>query len=178
MVLETTWHTPTGWLVVHDLLVIRPGPTPVDRRPGYRRAPADFAATGVLLRTATCIGGKVEVMVNCFPLFNYGTTGGTWSYDDDDYVSMTGRPDRGDLPLDLARGTSGSGRSAARCYGRTTLDEGESAFITLSWGAGTVPGSREEAADDMHATVGYWRDWLGTAKCPTIRGGPTSSAAR
>ena len=23
MVLETTWHTPTGWLVVHDLLVIR-----------------------------------------------------------------------------------------------------------------------------------------------------------
>jgi GH15 family glucan-1,4-alpha-glucosidase len=22
MVLETTWHTPTGWLVVHDLLVM------------------------------------------------------------------------------------------------------------------------------------------------------------
>jgi len=26
------------------------------------------------------IGGQVEVMVNCSPLFNYGTTGGTWSY--------------------------------------------------------------------------------------------------
>ena len=24
MVLETTWHTPTGWLVVEDLLVVRP----------------------------------------------------------------------------------------------------------------------------------------------------------
>src|ERR1700739_3863066 len=24
MVVETTWHTPTGWLVVHDLLVVRP----------------------------------------------------------------------------------------------------------------------------------------------------------
>ena len=38
MVVETTWHTPTGWLVVQDLMVIRK----VDdetRRPGYRRAP-------------------------------------------------------------------------------------------------------------------------------------------
>src|ERR1700751_847726 len=24
MVLETRWHTPTGWLVVHDFLVVRP----------------------------------------------------------------------------------------------------------------------------------------------------------
>ncbi len=24
MVLETTWHTPTGWLLVQDLLVVRP----------------------------------------------------------------------------------------------------------------------------------------------------------
>ena len=52
MVVETTWHTPTGWLVVQDLMVIRKveGGT---RRPGYRRAPSDSAAAGVLLRTAT-----------------------------------------------------------------------------------------------------------------------------
>ena len=24
MVLETTWHTPTGWLVVNDMFVVRP----------------------------------------------------------------------------------------------------------------------------------------------------------
>ena len=79
MVLETTWHTPTGWLVVHDLLVM--GRTDVrHRRAGYRRALTDFGATGVLLRTATCIGGEVEVMVDCSPRFNYGTTGATWSY--------------------------------------------------------------------------------------------------
>ena len=48
MVVETTWHTPTGWLVVQDFMVIRK----VDegaRRPGYRRAPMDSAAVGVLL---------------------------------------------------------------------------------------------------------------------------------
>ena len=47
MVLETTWHTPTGWLVVHDLLVM--GRTDVShRRADYRRAPTDFGATGRL----------------------------------------------------------------------------------------------------------------------------------
>src|SRR5215203_5130748 len=29
-VLETTWHTPTGWLIVWDLLVM--GPAPIDER--------------------------------------------------------------------------------------------------------------------------------------------------
>ena len=52
MVLETTWHTPAGWLVVHDLLVM--GRTDVShRRADYRRALTDFGATGVLLRTAS-----------------------------------------------------------------------------------------------------------------------------
>ena len=32
MVLETTWHTPTGWLVVQDFLVIRPVRTPIAAR--------------------------------------------------------------------------------------------------------------------------------------------------
>jgi alpha,alpha-trehalase len=78
-VLETTWHTPAGWLVVHDLLVM--GRTDAShRRADYRRGPAGFGATGVLLRTATCIGGEAEVMVDCSPLFGYGATGGTWSY--------------------------------------------------------------------------------------------------
>ncbi len=63
MVVETTWHTPTGWLVVHDLLVVRPLATE-QRRPDYRRAPGDAAATGTLLRLAECIEGRVELVVN------------------------------------------------------------------------------------------------------------------
>ena len=100
MVLETTWHTPAGWLIVHDLLVM--GRTDAShRRADYRRAPAGFGATGVLLRTATCIGGQVEVMVDCSPLFNYGTTGATWSYQGEGYASMKAAPKEGDLRLDL-----------------------------------------------------------------------------
>ncbi len=46
MVVETTWHTPTGWLVVQDLMVVRK----VDegaRRPGYRTGPHRFGAPSV-----------------------------------------------------------------------------------------------------------------------------------
>src|SRR5271166_2194777 len=64
MVLETTWHTPTGWMVVSDLLPVTR--TRLDgRREDRRRAPSDYGATGSLVRIATCISGRVEVVVNC-----------------------------------------------------------------------------------------------------------------
>ena len=79
MVLETTWQTPTGWMTVQDFLVI--GPIQAgSRRPDYHRAPSDFGAVGALVRIATCISGRVEAVVNCGPLFNYGNAGGTWNY--------------------------------------------------------------------------------------------------
>src|ERR1700729_3793577 len=65
-------------------------------------APTDVGATGVLLRRATCISGRVEAVVNCAPLFDYGTAGGTWTYRGDGYESMTIAPKEGDLRLDLS----------------------------------------------------------------------------
>ena len=60
MVLETTWHTPTGWLVVNDLFVVRPV-SDEGRRADYKRVPRVGAGVGTILRTATCISGKVDV---------------------------------------------------------------------------------------------------------------------
>ena len=122
MVLETTWQTPTGWMVVQDFLAM--GPVQHEgRRPDYHRAPADFGAVGALVRIATCISGRVEVAVNCGPLFDYGRTGGTWSYKGDSYDAMTLTPAEGDLQLELS-GTVPLGVLGARCYGRTTLTAG------------------------------------------------------
>jgi alpha,alpha-trehalase len=164
MVLETTWQTPTGWMTVHDLLVI--GRTQDQaRRADYHRAPADFGAVGALVRIATCISGHVEVMVNCGPQFNYGATGGTWSYRGEGYGAMTAAPEEGDLRLDLA-GSVPLGVIGARAYGRTTLTQGQSAFVVLSWGDAKVPASQEEAAAALNTTVDFWRDWLSTAKIP------------
>ncbi|MGO8958978.1 MAG: trehalase-like domain-containing protein [Streptosporangiaceae bacterium] len=158
MVLETTWQTPTGWMTVHDLLVM--GPTQTEkRRADYRRAPSDLGAVGALVRIATCISGRVEAMVNCAPVFNYGTVGGKWSYKDEGYDAMTVASEEGDMRLELT-GSFGLGVMGARCYGRTTLTTGQSAFMVLSWGDAKVPGDQDEAFQALSTTVDYWRDWL------------------
>jgi GH15 family glucan-1,4-alpha-glucosidase len=164
MVLETTWQTPTGWMTVHDLLVVGPAEV-AGRRADYHRAPSDFGAVGALVRIATCISGRVEVMVNCAPLFNYGTAGGMWSYRGGGYDGMMVAPAEGDVRLELA-GNVRLGVLGARCYGRTTLSQGQSAFVVLSWGDAKVPASQEEAFSALNTTVDFWRDWLSTAKIP------------
>ncbi len=164
MVLETTWQTPTGWMTVHDLLAVGPLQNQ-RRRADYHRAPTDFGAVGVLLRIATCISGRVEITVNCGPQFDYGSTGGTWSYQGDGYDSMTIAPEKGDVQLVLA-GSIPLGVLGARCYGRTTLTQGESAFVALSWGDAKVPANQDEALAMLNTTVDFWRDWLSSAKIP------------
>ncbi len=163
MVVETTWHTPTGWLVVQDLMVIRK----VDggaRRPGYRRAPTDSAAVGVLLRTATCVAGNVEVVANCVPLFDYGVGVGQWSYSGDGYGSASVASPDGETTLSVVSSLR-LGLVGARSYGRTSLAEGESAFIALSWGD-AAPTTHEQVEADLVSTVSYWRSWLATGTFP------------
>ena len=135
MVLETTWHTPSGWLVVQDLLVVQ-SIEDGRRRTDYRRAPGDSAPSGVLLRIATCIEGHVEVIVNLVPVFEYGMQTGMWSYEGDGYETMSVCPPVGDPSLTL-RSSFGLGAAGVRCYGRSTLAKGESAFVALRGRAAT-----------------------------------------
>jgi alpha,alpha-trehalase len=164
MVLETTWQTPTGWMVVQDFLAVGPVQDQ-GRRPDYRRAPTDTGAVGALVRVAACISGHVEVMVNCGPLFNYGTAAATWGYRGEGYDAMTAAPAEGGVRLELA-GSIQLGVLGARAYGRTTLTQGQSAFVVLSWGDATVPASQQEAAAALDITVDFWRDWLSAATIP------------
>jgi alpha,alpha-trehalase len=157
-VLETTWHTPTGWLIVWDLLVVGPAPTD-ERRDRYRRVPGDTMAQSTLLRIATCCSGRVEVQANCIPQFDYGVNSGEWSYDDDGYERVTVRC--GDLALDLT-GSLRLGILGPRTYGRTTLEHNETAWLALSW-EGDHPTSEDEAMAQLAATEKYWRDWLALA---------------
>ncbi len=131
MALETTWHTPTGWLVVRDLLVVQ-ATNGDSRRADYRRAPGDSAATGTLLRFASCTDGRVEVLANIVPVYEYGSIIGRWEYDGEGYGAMTAKPPSGDPALAVTS-TLRLGTAGARCYGRTTLAKGDSAFVSLSW---------------------------------------------
>jgi GH15 family glucan-1,4-alpha-glucosidase len=163
-VLETTWHTASGWLTVQDALVMTPVENAV-RRDSYRRVPDDAIAHGVLLRVATCFSGRVEMETNCLPLFDYGRVPAHWEYDGPGYDRLTTSVD--DLTLEL-RGNMRLGVAGTRAYGRTTLEAGETAYLALSW-TGSAPASLDEALAQLHDTEDFWRTWLGTGEFPDHR---------
>src|SRR6478672_470053 len=77
-VLETTWKTPSGWIVVRDALTM--GPT--DHEDGitpHTRPPADDDAEHMLVRSVECLGGRVELELICEPAFDYGRTPAEWT---------------------------------------------------------------------------------------------------
>jgi alpha,alpha-trehalase len=161
LVLETTWQLPTGWLVVHDSLVVRPWPGG-ERPEHYRRAPGDFSAEGVLLRVATCVDGDVEVMVNCLPLFDYGREAPAWEYAGDGYEQARAAGGSAELLLTT---NMRLGLMAARAYGHTRLSEGNSVFAALSWN-GSGPQTLDEAFERGVATARFWRSWLKNGSFP------------
>ena len=163
LIAETSWHTPTGWLTVLDLLVV--GSTDSPRREKYRRALADDAAQGTLLRISTCESGRVEVSLDCMPLFDYGRIQGEWLYEGDSYDRL--RVTGAGLSLALASSLR-LGVTEARVYGRTHLDAGAAAFVALSWD-GDPPTSLDGALAQLEETRAFWHDWLSAAKIPDHR---------
>ena len=146
-----------------DLLVV--GPTDSPRREKYRRAPADAAARGTLLRVAMCESGRVEVSLDCMPLFDYGRIQGEWRYEGDSYDRL--RVTGAGLSLSLASSLR-LGVTEARAYGRTHLDAGAAAFVALSWD-GDPPTSVDGALAQLEETKAFWRDWLSAAQIPDHR---------
>ena len=80
LVLETTWQTPTGWLVVRDALIMAPWHNTDQRSKTHRRSPTDYDAAHVLLRTIKCVYGNVDLQMSCEPVFDYARKGAKWPY--------------------------------------------------------------------------------------------------
>src|SRR5204862_3157866 len=59
MVLETTWQTRTGWMIVRDALAIGPWYSG-QRLSRYRRPPGGHEAEHRLPRTGRCVNGHVD----------------------------------------------------------------------------------------------------------------------
>jgi GH15 family glucan-1,4-alpha-glucosidase len=164
MVMETTWYTATGWLLVRDALVMGPWAGGA-RLPDHRRPPSDFTAHGMLVRTATCMEGHVEIELDCLPLFDYGQLNGLWSYASDDYGVATCRAD-GQPELTL-RSNMRLGLGGARAIARTTLRPGDAVFVALDWGhADICVDTVDKAQRELDGTVDAWRDWIKHAQMP------------
>ena len=69
--LATTWHTPTGWILVREALTLGPR-TGEDTVTPHTRPPADEDGDHMLVRNVACLDGHVEVELVCEPVFDYG----------------------------------------------------------------------------------------------------------
>jgi GH15 family glucan-1,4-alpha-glucosidase len=165
-VLVTTWKTPSGWVAVHDALTLgtRGGDDSVTP---HTRPPADDDADHLLVRTAVCLDGQVEIELVCEPIFDYGRVPGTWTIrDGDDHAAdATGADQTIRLATDLSVGSEGE-----RVRARHVLNAGERVFCSLSWAKDlAAPNDVDEAEARIAATVRFWRAWLGRARIPDHR---------
>src|SRR6187399_2994670 len=77
-ILETTWKTPNGWIVVRDALTMGPRESEDTITP-HTRPPADDDADHMLVRSVECLEGNVEVELVCEPAFDYGRMPAKWT---------------------------------------------------------------------------------------------------
>jgi alpha,alpha-trehalase len=166
--LVTSWKTPTGWVVVRDALTMGPR-RGEDTVTPHTRPPADEDADHVLVRTAECIDGRVEIDLVCEPAFDYGRVPGEWTLSADRHrAEVTGAEQVLELQTDMLVGIE-----AGRARARHVLRAGESVYCALAWSEqARVPTTVEEAREQLEATTNFWRDWLSLAVIPDHELGP------
>ncbi len=162
-VMTTTWHTPTGWLVVRDALVMGPRRR-ADAVTPHTRPPADDDAEHMLVRVVECLEGSVEIELVCEPGFDYGRTDAQWAQVDAEghAADATGAGQTVRLGTDMLIGIEvGSARA------RHVVKKGEKAFCAISWAEDfELPTDAADAAARVDATVQFWRSWLARARVP------------
>ena len=165
LVIETTWVTDTGWVVVKDALTIADW-APSDGDEAHHRGRPETAheSDRSLLRTMTCIDGYVEMEMECLPRFGYGAEGARWSGGELGEAVATAADGTellltSDMQLDLEDGTA---------RGKVTLREDQTGFCALTWGGGDLGGPRSapEALERIDSTEEFWREWLRAGDFP------------
>jgi GH15 family glucan-1,4-alpha-glucosidase len=118
LVLETTWRTRTGWMIVRDALCIGPWYHSQRRSGTNRRPPTDYEGEHILLRTARCVVGDVELSLDCQPVFDYGRTSAKWEYAGPGYGEAIASGGETDVPIrlvtDLRMGSKDRARTRRR----------------------------------------------------------------
>jgi alpha,alpha-trehalase len=167
MVLETSWGTKGGWIIVRDVLLIGPWHHEEDRSNTHRRSPTDYDADHVLLRLVRCVNGQVQVNLDCAPAFDYGRAVARWAYDGPGYHEAVAHGDGVDtmlrLTTDMRVGFEGSVATA-----RTLMKEGDKLFAALSWSdhPPEPPRTYDEAYSRLVWTAHHWQHWLDHAEFP------------
>lgn len=168
LILETTWQTPTGWLIVRDALVMGPWHDIETRSRTHRRTPMDWDAEHILLRTVRCVSGTVELVMSCEPAFDYHRIPARWEYSSQAYGEAIARAARDADAHPTLRLTTNLrlGLEGHEARARTRMKEGDNAFVALSWSKHPAPQTYEEAAEKMWQTSEAWRQWINVGDFP------------
>src|SRR5262245_8432928 len=156
-VLETTWMTGSGWIVVQDGLTLGDWRPDNDFEP-HRRPPPDEEAEHVLVRRIECVQGEVDLEMVCQPACDYGAKRLDWQRRGDSGTDAELINDGLTLILtsDLPVGIDGTDVRA-----RHRMTDGEVRYSALSWGPSPQPpGSAADCEKRIHRTVDFWRRWL------------------
>src|SRR5439155_23113004 len=135
-----------------------------DKADAHTRPPSDHEAEHVLVRTAECVYGKVDVELSCAPAFGYATREPDWAMAGDEHraADVTDGDVKLRLTSDVKLGIEGSEVRA-----RHTVGEGDKCFCALAWGSAlSGPGTTEDADKSLARTCDFWRAWIGGGKFP------------
>jgi GH15 family glucan-1,4-alpha-glucosidase len=165
MVLETSWGTGDGWLLVKDVLLIGPWHHERDRSHTHRRAPTDYDADHVLLRLVRCVHGEVQLTMDCKPVFDYGRSQASWEYTSDSYRQGVATAPGTNLQLTLTSDLN-LGFEGPRTTARTLMKEGDARFVALSWSEHEPPTEYDEARRRLVWTAHHWQNWLARGTFP------------
>ncbi|HEX9230264.1 MAG TPA: glycoside hydrolase family 15 protein [Jatrophihabitantaceae bacterium] len=165
MILETSWGTPTGWIVVRDLLVIGPWRHETELSHTHRRTPTDYDSEHILLRMVRCVNGEVQTVVECEPVFDYGRRFAKWAYNDHVYHQAVVGAEGTDVALTLTTDMR-LGFEGGRASARTLLKQGDVRFVALSWGSKEPPLTSADAYERLVWTAHHWQHWLGRGQFP------------
>lgn len=168
LILETTWQTHTGWLIVRDALVMGPWHDIETRSRTHRRTPMDWDAEHILLRSVRCVSGTVELVMGCEPAFDYHRLGTGWEYSANGYNEAVARASKNPDAHPTLRLTTNLrlGLEGREARARTRLKEGDNVFVALSWSKHPAPQTYEEAADKLWNTTEFWRQWINIGNFP------------
>jgi GH15 family glucan-1,4-alpha-glucosidase len=168
MVLETSWETRMGWVIVRDALSIGPWHHEDERSGSHRRSPTDHDADHVLLRLIKCVQGSAEINLDCEPAFDYGGLTADWSYPGPGYHEAIAKSEGMELQLRLVTDLR-LGFEGPRARARTILREGDTAFAALGWSRHPLPQHYDEASSWMARTARHWQEWLKHGTFPDHR---------
>ena len=176
-VLETSWMTDTGWLVVRDALALAPPRTRKTGRTQHARELGPHDAEHLLIRTVECVHGRVEIETVCEPAFDYAAEEARWKLVDGDALTADasggGETLRllGDIPLEI---------DGPVAHGARMLEAGDRCFSCLSWREElSGPKDAADAVARVDCTAQLWRRWLeaGTLSRPPLALDPPALGA-